>query len=304
MQIIYLVKSIFAAAAGIRISMTAAVPALILTVTMCQGLYAQNDPPPSPDPAMKPADPMVKTAEPKVEGKQFEMPQYAEPQVSKAMLYAQVSMNILQLILASRQKPPQQRQRGENVKASGCGGAGYHGRCDLFQFTNYDFPSTGNTCAQAAMATAMWNLGLTYNGDPKALAKSIYNYAPPKITLANILQLQGSLGTDWRQFNYGMDGYKNQGIKYTWVDGEAEIKKYLNMNLPVVIMLDTGTLPQYNYKWWTGHWVAAFGYDPTYIYVSNFPNNKMSWKQLSDAFRDGTLAKGHGTSGRAAVVWK
>jgi hypothetical protein len=76
------------------------------------------------------------------------------------------------------------------------------------------------------------------------------------------------------------------------------------MNLPVVIMLDTGTLPQYNYKWWTGHWVTAFGYDNNYIYVSNFPNGRMTWAQLNDAFRKGTLAVGHGTAGRAAVVWK
>jgi hypothetical protein len=28
----------------------------------------------------------------------------------------------------------------------------------------------------------------------------------------------------------------------------------------------------------------------------------MTWAQLDDAFRKGTLARGHGTSGRAAVI--
>ena len=293
---------------GTGVTTAVVIIVLFLTVSFGQIAYAQGDPTPTPPPM--PVDPAVNPATPpapipaKIEGKQFEMPVYPEPKVSKAMLYTQVGLNIMQLIMASMQKPPQQRQRGESVKASGCGGAGYHGQCDLFQFTNYDFPSSGNTCAQAAMATAIWTVGLTYNNSDKALAKALYAYAPPKITLGNIIELKGTLGTDWHQVNYGLDGFAKQGIKYTWVTGVPEIKKYLNMNLPVMLMLDTGTLPQYNYKWWTGHWVTAFGYDQNYIYVSNFPNNRMTWKQLDDSFKNGTLAKGHGTAGMGAVIWK
>jgi hypothetical protein len=280
-------------------------------IKICGQTAAPAPTPPASDEAdvAPPADeemgnPDAKPA-PKVEGKPFEMPQYPAPKATKKEAYAAAAMNILQLVLTNMQKPPKPRQRsGMTDKAAGCGGASYRGKCQIYEFTNADFPSQGNTCAQAAMATAMWNVGLTYNNNPAALAKSIYDYAPPKITLGNIIQWKDTLGTDWRQFNYGMDGYKSQGIKYTWVDGEAEIKKYLAMELPVVIMLDTGTLPQYNYKWWTGHWVTAFGYDASYIYVSNFPNYRMTWSQLNDAFRKGTLAVGHGTSGRAAVVWK
>jgi hypothetical protein len=263
---------------------------LLLSVSFIGGIYAQDGP--------------SAPAEPTIQGRPYQEPNYPEPKVSKKELYMQVGLNILQVLLESRQKPPQQRQRGEDISATGCGGTSYRGRCSIFQFTNFDFPSTGNTCGQAAIATALWTVGLTYNNNDKALAKSVYDYAPPKITLGNMIQLQPSLGTDWRQINYGLDGYKRQGIKYTWIDGEAEIKKYLAMKWPVIIMLDTGTLPQYNYQWWTGHWVVAFGYDRNNIYVSNFPDYRMSWAQLDDAFRKGTLAVGHGTSGRAAVVWK
>lgn len=283
-----------------------------LLILLLMGLFlaarvdAQVPTSPSTDPPVEkpPATPEPAPAAPVVQGTAYREPNYPQPSVSKAELYAQLAANITMLILASRQKPPQQRQRGENIKSSGCGGSSFRGRCEIFQFTNYDFPSTGNTCGQAAMATAMWTAGLTHNNNPKSLAKSIYDFAPPKITLGNMIELKGTLGTDWRQINYGLDGFKGQGIKYTWINGEAEIKKYLGMNWPVMIMLDTGTLSQYNYQWWTGHWVTAFGYDANYIYVSNFPNNRMTWAQLNDAFRKGTLAVGHGTSGRAAVVWK
>jgi hypothetical protein len=261
---------------------------------------AQATPPATELPVAEPAP----AAQPVVQGRPYQEPNYVQPRISKAELYTQIGLNIVQLILAARQKPPQQRQRGENIRSAACGNANYRGRCEIYQFTNFDFPSTNNSSGQAALATAMWNVGLSNKNDPRAMSKRIWELSPPKITLGNLTPLQGTLGTDWRQINHALDGFKAHGIKYTWIDGEAEIKKYLGMNLPVVIMLDAGTLPQYDYKWWTGHWVTAFGYDPEYIYVSNFPQNRLTWKQLDDAFRGGTLAKGHGTSGKAAVIWK
>lgn len=285
-----------------KILTTAIIFGLLFSIVLTPyKVLAQDDQQQQKTDAAKPAD--EKQTEPKVEGKPSEVENYPPPKVSKKELYAQVGLSILQLIIANMQKPPKPRQRGNNIDAAGCGGASYKGKCKIYQFTNDDFPNQ-NTCGQAAMATAMWNVGLTYNNNPQALAKAIFDFAPPKITLGNLIQLKDNLGTDWRQFNYGMDGFKRQGIKYTWIDGEAEIKKYIAMGYPVVIMLDVGTLPQYKYQWWAGHWVTAFGYDHSNIYVSNFPNNKMTWAQLNDAFRKGTLAVGHGTSGRAAVVWK
>jgi hypothetical protein len=251
---------------------------------------------------------------PKVGGRAYQMPNYPEPTMSKEDFEKFVQANLTKTLSPppkATPPPAENRSRGGSTYSPGCSGAqsllatGYKGRCEIYQFTNDDFPNRNNSCGQAAIATAMWTIGLKdkYASDHE-FAKSIWAYAPPKITLGNLIQLQGSLGSDWRQLNYALDGYgKLYGVKYSWITGEAEIKKYLAMNLPVVIMLDTGTLKQFNYQWFTGHWVTAFGYDKDYIYVSNFPESRMSWAELGAAFR-GNLAQLHGTSGRAMVVWK
>lgn len=239
----------------------------------------------------------------KVQGSQYQTPDPPEPKVSRKELMKQVVLDILQVLLTPRDKTPKQRLRGDDINL--CNIPNYKGRCSFYQFTNSDFPSFNNSCAQAALASAMWAVGIKSSfATEKQLASIVWRTTPPRITLGNMLQLEGSLGTDWRQLNAGLDQFKKYGIQYAWVDGIPEIKKYLAMQLPVIIMLDAGTLPQFNYKWWTGHWVTAFAYDANYIYVSNFKDNKMTWKQLEDAYKNGTLAKGHGTSGRACVVWK
>ncbi len=241
--------------------------------------------------------------QPKVEGSQFQMPDPPQPKVTRKELMRQVALNILQVLLTPRDKTPRQRLRGDDINL--CGIKGYKGRCNFYQFTNTDFPGTSNSCAQAALATAMWAVGINNKYPSQAvLTKNVWAYVPPKITLGNMVQVQGSLGTDWRELNKGLDHYSKDGIKYAWVEGIPEIKKYLDMEKPVIIMLDAGTLPQFNYKWWAGHWVTAFAYDSKYIYVSNFPENKMTWGELENAYKKGTLAIGHGTSGKACVVFK
>ena len=259
-------------------------------------MYAQQPVPPT--------DQTVQPATPTVEGSAYQTPDPPQPKVTRRELMRQVALDILQVLLTPRDRTPKQRLRGDDIPSL-CGNASYKGRCSIYEFTNSDFPSLNNSCAQAAMATALWTVGIksTFSSD-KQLASNVWKTAPPKITLGNLLQLQGSLGTDWRQLNYGLDQYKKYGIQYAWVDGIQEIKKYLAMQWPVIIMLDAGTLPQFNYKWWTGHWVTAFAYDANYIYLSNFKDNRMTWKELEDAYKKGTLAVGHGTSGRACVVWK
>ena len=183
----------------------------------------------------------------------------------------------------------------------------------IYQFTNWDFPVTGNTCGQAAVATAMWDRGLNekWNQNAPDFASSIYNYAPPKITVPNIGS--STIGTDWRQVSYALDGYKNNGIQYSWFKGKALLDKYIDMGLPCIIMLDMGVFGKN--MWLVGHWVVAFARTSNGYYVTNWdkryngnPNNYISWIDLNrgwgGVWNEGNVAKVHGTAEMFCVVWK
>jgi hypothetical protein len=250
--------------------------------------------------------PQAPPADPRVQGRPYEMPSQQPPKVTRQELLQEVAIGILKVLMTPRDKPKQKRQRGEMVTPSFCKQfANYKGRCTFYQYTNYDFPNTKNSSAQAALASALYSIGMNSSySSPDDLAKNVWQTAPPKVTLSNLASIKETLGTDWRQLNASLDKYQKSGVKYAWIDGTSDIKKYLSMQLPVMFMLDAGTLPQFNNRWWTTHWVTAFAYDKDYIYVSNFPQNRMTWAQLEKAYKKGDLAVGHGTAGKAVVIWK
>ncbi len=273
---------------------------LIIALFFPLALIAQENPPGAPPPPQQPP------AEPRVEGRTYEAPPEEEPRVTRKVLLMQVGVDILKVLMTPRSKP-KARQRGEEINLTECKNyPGYKGKCNIYQYTNKDFPANNNSSAQAAMSSALYAVGSEEKfGDKKQLAASVWKTAPPKITLKNMQAVQNTLGTDWKQLNQGMDKLgKQYGIQYAWIEGIPEIKKYLSMQLPVMVMLDAGTLPQFNNDWWIGHWVTAFAYDKEYIYVTNFPQNRMTWTQFDAAFKKGKLAIGHGTDGKAAVIWK
>ncbi len=187
-----------------------------------------------------------------------------------------------------------------------CNGAGYNGLCSIAQFDNDDFPIRKTSCGQGALVTALWQAGLSSVYQPKELVKSLWDYAPPKVSVAG-LSTDG-YGSDWHQINYGLDGYKSQGINYNWQKGIPALQNELRKKVPCIIMLDTGTFKEYSYAWLTGHWVVAYGYDANYLYVTNFPDNRMTWDQLKKGWggvwNEGHMAKLHGTAEMFAAVWK
>lgn len=269
-------------------------------------MLAQENPPPPALPEKTTEEKPPPPAEPKVEGKNYEAPQEQPPQITRKELLMQVGLDILKVLMTPRSKP-KERQRGETVSLTECTKfAGYKGKCTIYQYNNTDFPANNNSSAQAAIASALYAVGFKEKfSDTKQLAARVWEVAPPKITLKNMQLVKGTLGTDWKQVNHGLDKLgKQYNIQYAWVEGVPEIKKFLAMELPVLVMLDAGVLPQLKNQWWAGHWVTAFAYDKNYIYVTNFPDNRMTWAQFDAAFKKGKLAIGHGTDGKAAVVWK
>lgn len=195
------------------------------------------------------------------------------------------------------------------ISAQGnCANLGYAGICQIAQFVNEDFPVTGTTCGQAAAVTALWHAGLNLKyGTPESLVKSYYDYAPPKITVPGVTT-QTRFGTDWRQLEYGMNGYSGQGIRYNWQKGKSALQNELRKGNPCIIMIDMGTLPPYT--WGYGHWVVAYGFDISHVYVTNLGNlnNKMTWDQLHKAWggslTEGHLARAHGKTEQFMTVWK
>ncbi|MCW3092251.1 MAG: hypothetical protein JWP81_3320 [Ferruginibacter sp.] len=280
----------------------------LLAVVLPFALMAQDSPQPTQE--KNPSETSnTKTQQPvdlKVEGKTYEQPEEQPPKVTRQELLMQVGFDILKVLLTPRSKP-KQRSRGEDITLANYSSYnGYKGNCTIYQYTNNDFPANNNSSAQAAMASALYAVGSKEKfPDQKQLAANVWEAAPPKITLKNMQQLSGTLGTDWKEVNQGLDKLgKQYGIQYAWIEGIPEIKKYLSMQLPVMVMLDAGALPELNNKWWVGHWVTAFAYDNNYVYVTNFPNNRMTWSEFDAAFKKGKLAVGHGTDGKAVVVWK
>lgn len=203
---------------------------------------------------------------------------------------------------------------GSMVKASArgnCINPGYFGICQIAEFLNPDFPIVTTTCGQAAAVTALWHAGMNAKfGTPASLVKSFNDYAPPKITVPGVIEVAVSLGTDWRQIEYGIKGYSNQGIRFNWQKGKAALQNELRKSNPCLIMLDMGTLPPYDWKKGGGHWVVAYGYDNTHVYLTNMATfgNKITWDQLHKAwggsFTEGTLAKLHGKNEQFMTVWK
>jgi len=243
--------------------------------------------------------------EPTVQGNNFEM-QEQPPQVTRKELLMQVGIDILKVLMTPR-STPKPRRRGEDIALTECStNNGYKGKCTIYQYTNKDFPANNNSSAQAAIASALYAIGLNEKfPDQKELASEVWKVAPPKITLKNMKAVSNTLGTDWKQVNHGLDKLgKQYGVQYAWIEGIPEIKKYLDMQLPVMVMLDGGSLPELDNKWWVGHWVTAFAYNKNYVFVTNFPENRMTWSEFEAAFKKGKLAVGHGTDGKAAVVWK
>lgn len=255
----------------------------------------------------------AQTPDVKVEGSAFAMPPYDSPATSQEEYEKKLAMLVKKRPAgpAFTTKVATARTRGE-VLSPNCFKNGYYGTCAIYQFVNTDFPVSKTTCGQSALATALWAVGIgsKFNNSHAALVKSIWDYAPPKVTLAGMVEVgAGGYGTDWRQINYGVAGYrKMHNFGYQWVKGFDAVKAHLKQGHPVVIMLDTGTLKQYQFAWGTGHWVVAYGYDTNYIYVTNFPNNRMTWNELKIAWGgdwfQGNLAKAHGTAEMGLAFWK
>jgi hypothetical protein len=131
------------------------------------------------------------------------------------------------------------------------------GRVSCFEYVNEDGPTDqhGVCCGQAAAATAV----ATLKG--KKVAFSGLFSAPwnPDLGWA------GAGSTPARVHSILTSYFRKQVYK---CHGVTELKKYLKMKYPVVILVDNTAMGCGN-NWLTMHWVCAYGYTKYNVFLSN-----------------------------------
>lgn len=215
----------------------------------------------------------------------------------------------LKALLSKQQftEPPAQgvereRTRGGYARKQ-CGSAGYKGVCDqLWEFENSDFPSTGNTCGQAAAATIIthWQKTAQDAAFRRKLVSFLYNSYGPNNAF-------GLLGTSWQQVvNSIIVPYK---MSWRKVSGESDLRTELNKGIPVIVMLDAERLRQKGYGYnrspvgISGHWVVVYGYDSGYYYVTNHNGNWIARADFLESW-DTWIHGGFDGGKRGYVFWK
>jgi hypothetical protein len=203
---------------------------------------------------------------------------------------------------SAESKEPAARTRGGDVRKQ-CGVGDYKGVCkDMWQFDNFDFPSTNNTCGQAAAATIIthWYDKRGDDAFKKGVASFLYNNYGPNNAF-------GMFGTSWQQVvNSVAVGYKMNWRKVT---GESDLRAELNKGIPVIVIVDSERLRQKGYDYpratvgIAAHYIVVYGYDSGFYYVSNHPGN---WVRRND-FLESWNTWIHGPidgGNRGYVFWK
>jgi hypothetical protein len=221
---------------------------------------------------------------------------------------AKTEKDVKDLISQADPKKPKAESKMSGARTRGndsrnqCGVGDYKGLCGMWQFTNHDFPSTGNTCGQAAAATIIthWEKARNDANFKRTLASFLYsNYGPN-----NAL---GLLGTSWQQVvNSVTIPYK---MSWRKVSGESDLRTELAKGVPVIVMIDSERLRQRGYSYLpspvgiSGHWVVVYGYDSGFYYVTNHPNNWISRKDFLESWNT-WIHGGFDGGNRGYVFWK
>lgn len=184
------------------------------------------------------------------------------------------------------------KERGDSITPTLGAAARYVGLGEIFQYTNDGAPDRSKACGQAAIATILTYYNIKPRDTGDSVINEIYGRYKPDIAW-------GILGTSWQQMGRALRGY---GVPYNWYSGEAGLKNALNLYKPCIVMLDVGAMPEEGWGW-GGHWVVAYGYDQSNIYLTNWNGDSHNYadggKCTWTAFRKGwnaQLAKANGTA--------
>ncbi|MBI1831247.1 MAG: hypothetical protein HYR84_07355 [Planctomycetes bacterium] len=159
------------------------------------------------------------------------------------------------------------------LRPSGFDPSRYRGLHGIFEYTNHDGALSPWNCGQAAAATF-----LTHHGamDP---VQAVHNMAwleshhPPD-------QLFGWWGTGRRCIERIMDYFQLDLIE---VHGIDELRRELECNNPVLLMLGMPHGQLLGFDLPGGHWMAAFGCDDERVQLTN--GAPMAWNEIDASWR-------------------
>lgn len=142
----------------------------------------------------------------------------------------------------------------------------YRGLRELFEFTNWDGRHTRFNCGQAAACTFLAHHGIL--APDTAAMVEVERQHPPD-------NFGGWLGTSRRRVERICRENRTELCEVT---GEAELRCYLNVGKPVIVMLG---MPGRRVGRWhvpLGHWMVAYGFDDEFVYLSN--QGRMTWGEF------------------------
>jgi hypothetical protein len=154
--------------------------------------------------------------------------------------------------------------------------ATYEGLDSIFEFLNGDGKPNFQkfNCGQAAACTLLTHLRF-YQPDeataPQVLGRIESEHPPDNVA--------GWAGSSRRRVERICLAH---GLDVMEVDGEDALKDMLDRRMPVIVMLQTQGASIWKFTIPGGHWVVAFAYDSTGVYVTNNSVSPIPW----DLFRE------------------
>lgn len=152
---------------------------------------------------------------------------------------------------------------------------------------------TWRSCGQAAAATVrrLWKAA-SANDFSDAPVRNLYNRFPADGYL-------GIAGTSWQRMRSML---QDGGLSVQFIKGENDLKNSVANGKPVIVMLDVGKFPEWNYQW-GGHWVVVYGYTNSRVYLSNWKGgNSTTWENFRTGWKNNVIVNGGGMSEMGIVA--
>ncbi len=153
----------------------------------------------------------------------------------------------------------------------------YHGLDAIFEYTNEDGELFLRNCGQAAAATLLTCHGIWEPAEARAPAHmwQLEERFPPD-------NFGGRWGTSRRRVEQICQVH---GLPLMEIAGEDALRRELDRQNPVVVMLGTSPGTFCGIPLPGGHWMVAYGYDGAHVYLTNHDDGKMPWPEFRRRWR-------------------